>query len=134
MKALTLTEPFASLVAMQQKRVETRSWSTDYRGPLAIHAAKGYPKWAKETAEEFSDFLQYETGSWDAEITRGRILCIVELVDVRRTESARLHVPGKEYRFGDYGDGRFAWYLRYVSPVIGKPLVRGALSLWEWNP
>ena len=43
MKALTLTQPWASLVAIGAKRIETRSWSTPYRGLLAIHAAKGFP-------------------------------------------------------------------------------------------
>jgi activating signal cointegrator 1 len=46
--ALTLTQPWATLVAIGEKRVETRSWGTKYRGPLAIHAAKGFPKWARE--------------------------------------------------------------------------------------
>lgn len=41
MKTLTLTQPWASLVALGAKRIETRSWMTSYRGPLAIHAAKG---------------------------------------------------------------------------------------------
>ena len=45
MKALTLTQPWASLVERQAKRVETRSFYVSYRGPLVIHAAKGYPKW-----------------------------------------------------------------------------------------
>lgn len=40
MKALTLWQPWASLVALGVKTIETRSWSTSYRGPLAIHAAK----------------------------------------------------------------------------------------------
>jgi activating signal cointegrator 1 len=40
MKALTLWQPWASLVAFGVKTIETRSWSTKYRGPLAIHAAK----------------------------------------------------------------------------------------------
>jgi activating signal cointegrator 1 len=48
MKAITLTQPWATLVAIGAKRIETRSWPTNYRGPLAIHAAKGFPKWAKE--------------------------------------------------------------------------------------
>lgn len=38
LKALTLHQPWASLVACGAKTVETRSWSTKYRGPLAIHA------------------------------------------------------------------------------------------------
>jgi hypothetical protein len=41
-KAITLQQPWASLIALGAKSVETRSWSTAYRGPLAIHAGK---KW-----------------------------------------------------------------------------------------
>jgi hypothetical protein len=40
MKAITLHQPWASLVAVGAKRIETRAWSTSYRGPLAIHAGK----------------------------------------------------------------------------------------------
>lgn len=40
MKAITLYQPWATLIAIGAKTVETRSWSTTYRGPLAIHAAK----------------------------------------------------------------------------------------------
>lgn len=39
MRGLTLTQPWAQLVAADAKRIETRSWRTHYRGPLAIHAA-----------------------------------------------------------------------------------------------
>src|SRR6202030_2406661 len=49
MKALTLTQPWATLVAIGAKRIETRSWPTLYRGPLAIYAAKRFPKWAQDT-------------------------------------------------------------------------------------
>lgn len=41
MKAVTLTQPWATLVAIGAKQIETRSWPTNYRGPLAIHAGKG---------------------------------------------------------------------------------------------
>lgn len=41
MKALTLTLPWAPFVMWGAKWIETRSWATSYRGPLAIHAAKG---------------------------------------------------------------------------------------------
>ncbi len=40
MRGLSLWQPWASLIALLIKRIETRSWSTTYRGPLAIHAAK----------------------------------------------------------------------------------------------
>ncbi len=44
MKAITLHQPWATLVAVGAKRIETRSWATSYRGPLAIHAARTTPQ------------------------------------------------------------------------------------------
>lgn len=60
MKAITLTQPWATLVALDAKRIETRSWSTKYRGPLAIHAAKGFPKEAQQLllVEPFASALE----------------------------------------------------------------------------
>ena len=43
MKALTLHQPWANLVALGHKQIETRSWATKYRGALAIHAGKYFP-------------------------------------------------------------------------------------------
>lgn len=40
MRAITIRQPWASLIAAGVKTIETRSWSTKYRGPLAIHAGK----------------------------------------------------------------------------------------------
>jgi hypothetical protein len=39
-KVLSLWQPWASLIALGVKTIETRSWATKYRGPLGIHAAK----------------------------------------------------------------------------------------------
>jgi hypothetical protein len=43
MEALTLHQPWATAIAEGIKTIETRSWSTSYRGPLAIHAGKRMP-------------------------------------------------------------------------------------------
>ncbi|MFN5288139.1 MAG: ASCH domain-containing protein [Planctomyces sp.] len=40
MKALSIRQPFASLIAAGKKTVELRTWYTHYRGPLLICAAK----------------------------------------------------------------------------------------------
>lgn len=47
MKALTLHQPWASLVPLGFKTIETRSWATRHRGPIAIHAAARVPSWAR---------------------------------------------------------------------------------------
>lgn len=43
MKVLSLLQPWASLVVLGHKKIETRSWKTDYRGEILIHASVGKP-------------------------------------------------------------------------------------------
>ena len=52
MKALSMTQPWASLVAIGQKKIETRSWRTPYRGLLAIQGAKTWPDGARRLCFE----------------------------------------------------------------------------------
>lgn len=70
MKALTLTQPFATLVAIGAKKIETRSWNTNYRGLLAIHAAKNIPTEFRQlwTIEPFAATLKGVL--WDSYKTR----------------------------------------------------------------
>lgn len=143
MKTLTLTQPWATLVAIGAKRIETRSWSTQYRGPLAIHAAKGFPKWAQETCQEetFKTVLGTKVGS---ALTVGCVLATCELIDVLPMEATGC-LPGvfddypdlktpQELEFGDYAAGRWAWILDKVKPMEKPVPARGALGLREWNP
>lgn len=136
MKALTLTQPWATLVALREKRVETRSWATNYEGPLAIHAAKGFPGWAKETCEyEEPFFTSLQSGgiSTVKQLPLGKMLCIVKLLGCRRTEDVRAQLDEKELTFGDYSDGRFAWFFEFVEIIPEQPIAIGHLGLWEWS-
>ena len=149
MKAITLTQPWATLVAIGAKRIETRSWRTPYRGSLAIHAAKGYPSWAKETCftEPFASVLD-AAGIYKQAMPRGIVLATCRLIACVPTRdlhlgrivecdpSARCEpfpITEQELAFGDYSPGRWAWLL---ADVIAFPIpipARGALSLWEWR-
>jgi hypothetical protein len=44
MKAISLIQPYATLIMLGLKTNETRSWDTKYDGPLVIHASAGKPK------------------------------------------------------------------------------------------
>ena len=44
MKVLTIKQPWATLIMQGDKRFEFRSWQTNYRGDLLIHAGKGIDK------------------------------------------------------------------------------------------
>ena len=138
MKAITLTQPWATLVAMGAKQVEPRSWSTAYRGQIAIHAAKGYPKEARELCETepFKSILLPAPlmGLPAPGDCLGMMLCVCDLWACKPVEKVRWTLSVTELAFGDYSDGRFAWGSR-VTRVLDRPLpVRGALGLWEWQP
>jgi hypothetical protein len=40
MKALSIEQPWANMIASGEKTIETRTWSTDYRGPILIVSSK----------------------------------------------------------------------------------------------
>ena len=126
MKALTLTQPWATLVATGAKQIETRSWSTRYRGPLYIHAAKGFPTYAKDFAREV-----YGNPAVVPYIPLGAIVGRVYLLDVVHVEDL-LALSIQEAKYGDYSPGRFAWILTNIEQLEPIPC-RGALGLWEFN-
>lgn len=133
MKAITLTQPWATLVAIGAKTIETRSWSTNYRGELAIHAAKGFPvdcKWLC-FGEPFRTLL-YEHGYHHPDqLPRGLVIATARLVNVRATSD--LVVSPLEEALGDFSDGRFGWLLANVQR-IEPTAARGSLGLWDWIP
>ena len=72
MKVLSIKEPFATLIKDGVKIYETRSWKTNYRGEIYIHASKSLSK--SENVETANKYLK-------SEINPGYILCRCELVD-----------------------------------------------------
>lgn len=100
MKALTIRQPWASLVALGVKTILTRSWSTRYRGPLAIHAGKAWPVPVAEwqvphdrglgpmvermaMVERMVDPADPVTRRWETLHTpRGAVVAVADLVDV----------------------------------------------------
>ena len=133
MKVLSLTQPWASLVAYGAKKFETRSWSTTYRGPLAIHAAKGFPKRARELCftEPFKAAL---AGITEADLPRGTIIATVELYNVTPMGSLNfLLVNEWEAAFGDWSADRYVWILRNVHQLPYPIPAKRMLGLWKYE-
>ncbi len=129
MKALTLTQPWATLVALGAKRYETRSWRTAYRGPLAIHAAKGFP-WQATTYAYTDPQVRGVVPDHELPYPRGVVLCIVTLMDCRRIEDLTA-LSIQERAFGDYGPGRWAWQLTDLQLLNSPYPCKGSLGLWN---
>jgi activating signal cointegrator 1 len=154
MNVITLTQPYATLVAIGAKKVETRSWATSYRGPLAIHAAKGLGEGGSRAFavriwnEPFQGVLQaagYELFLPEGKkIPLGAIVAVCELVEVYEilpgvtgfyAEDSSIHfdLTDQERAFGNYTPGRFAWLLSGVRALPEPIPARGALGLWNYE-
>ena len=88
MKAITIWQPWASLIACGAKKYETRSWPTKYRGPIAIHAAakepRTLPQEVREALRRYAEHVGQnclKLGQLD-ELPRGAIIATAELVNV----------------------------------------------------
>ena len=60
MKTLTIKQPFATLIVEGLKEYEFRTWKTNYRGEILIHAGKGVDKKAMKRYEYLG--LEYPKG------------------------------------------------------------------------
>jgi hypothetical protein len=148
MKAITILQPYASLIACGAKKIETRSWPTKYRGTIAIHAGLSHKYSGKVREAPFYEALCHDKNSnvcykWDSmpdSLPYGIVIAIADLIDcIEINEShiyyLKLHLKdgvGNEYAFGDYEIGRYAWILDNVRKIDPVP-AKGMQRLWEWE-
>ena len=122
MKAITIKEPFASLIIEGHKKYEYRSWKTKYRGKILIHAGLGkYPG-------DMSRFDSYEFSP-----NKGFILGEAEIVDcILVTEEIKKELLKEDPIINKHAEGyafKLANIKKYNKPIPAK----GKLSLWEFN-
>ena len=155
MKAISLHQPWASLIAVGVKTVETRT-----RKPpaglmgqrIAIHAAKRPMKEAEYA--DFTDAMN-EIGSATLdgqEFPLGAIVATARLADAWQVaytsldlDAPEVHPDGYPQVFGDadetckadpYGDfsvGRWLWFLEDVEAVTPPVPEKGRQGFWEWR-
>ena len=118
MKALSLWQPWASLIYDGRKTIETRQWELVYRGPLAIHAAQHVEK----------DACKIFGYNWRT-IPRGAILCIVSVQGCVRFPHA-LAVPD---RYGDFTEGRFGIFMTMLEKFPVPIPAKGKQGIWHWE-
>lgn len=135
MKAVSLWNPWALLVALGAKTFETRSWATNYRGPLVIHAAKYFTDEEKMYClrPHFRECLKQGGYNTLSSLPLGAALAVVDLVDCVPTSRIKDALSDRERAFGNYAPGRWAWKLTNVR-MLAEPLpYRGAQGLWQWT-
>lgn len=159
MNAITLREPWASLVAIGAKKIETRSWPAPASlvgQRIAIHAAKGLTEFEFRAAthgaigealhesgvpiyplvddDDRRTLLQLAFGD-----TRGCVIATAVLADCVQFNAERVDFIARslgadELSFGDFTPGRYGWYLVEVERLPEPIPAKGALGVWEWTP
>jgi hypothetical protein len=135
-KAISLTQPWATLVAIGEKKIETRSWQTRHRGPIAIHAAKNFPADCRDLTRThpFSTALIKHGVRRVSDLPLGQVVAIAELrTCVQLPAAAAPKDPSWERAFGDYSRGRWIWILENVVRLSVPMGAKGAQGVWDWD-
>lgn len=134
MKALSLWNPWAVMMAKSLKLIETRSRPISHRGPLVICSTIRTPSWV------FNDLQPNEGLYWKTQgfserwetLPSGVGLCVVEVYGCVPTESLRGLLSLREANAGDYTPGRFAIMTRDCRPFFRPIPCKGKQGLWEF--
>jgi hypothetical protein len=123
MKALTICQPYAELIARGEKPIENRTWPTRYRGPIAIHASKSR-SWMEPEDDE-----QYPGMAFGAVVAVADLVACLHLGDPpgfrwpERWERLARH---------EHTNGPWCFVLENVRRIEPVPC-RGAQGFWEWE-
>ena len=154
MKAITIWQPWATALALGIKHNETRSWETNYRGPIAIHAAKrndarlrgiwmdvsnamsdaGHDYFIRQVLNGGPYYIEYRDDKREVicDLEFGAIIATANLVEcIPITPEYLSTLSSVERCLGDYTLGRFAWVLEDVVMLEEAIPCRGQQRLWE---
>lgn len=132
MRVLSVKEPFASLISLGIKKIETRSWKTNYRGEIYIHASltKNIIK-DKKRKEKLLNLLPENYN-----FKQGSIICKAILKDCIYMDEEFINniKKGKiEYLCGHYEIGRYAWILDDIKILDEEIPAKGKLGIWNFD-
>ena len=119
MKALTLKQPWATLISEGLKEYEFRSWKTSYRGKLLIHAGLGIDK---KEANEFNYYYP-----------KSRVVALVELIDCIKIDDKfnKMIKDKKSIVYGSKERNGYAWKIKLIKKIDDNKEVKGKLGLWN---
>jgi len=142
MRALTVRQPYASLLALGIKKMETRTRDTKIRGSIAIHAGLAMPcrigeriKFGEFEVERdsLSGLLLRGPGMWPYRLPVGAIVGIGDLFQTRRTESLEHRPDERERSLGSHDPGNWAWSITSMSRILNPITATGSLGWWNWD-
>lgn len=130
-KCLTISQPWASLIADGSKWIENRSWPTKYRGTLVIHAGKGSQYLSKDELKEYPTGCVIAVCRLVACVRLQQVLHIANSPGSERDE----RIPGSsrtwlQAAMNQHAEGPWCWILEDAWPCKPVP-IRGGQKIWQ---
>ena len=125
MKVITLKQPWATLVAEGYKKYEFRTWKTNYRGEILIHAGKGIDKEGMKRVNKLN--LEYPQSKILAKVT---ISDCIELNPEKNKEIINDNPLVYGNKFDRTG---YAWKLENIEKINSESIIPGKLGLWNYE-
>lgn len=124
MKALSINQPFASLILNPPhvKRVENRTWHTNYRGPLLIHAGKS------------RTWLKSWTAALPEPMPMGAIVGVVGLVECVHIGAVQEGLAPESLRWilnHEWASGPWCWVLENCRAFADPVPYLGCIGLFD---
>ncbi len=125
MKALTIKEPWATLIVDGYKKYEFRSWKTNYRGKILIHAGMSLES---DTLKRFKNY--------NLTCSKGAIIGEADLVDCIKVDEEFINelrkIDSVVYALSNHSEN-YAWKLENIIKYDNPICVKGKLGLWNYD-
>ena len=133
MKAISLLQPWASLVVMGVKKIETRNWRTTHRGNILIHASQGKAGSIFAVEPPFKKYIpDFKKLPFGAIVGQATITDVIRIEMLDMADELINCLTMEEKAFGDYSEGRYSWILEDHKQFYKPIPARGTLSIWEY--
>lgn len=130
MKAITIKQPWASLIAHGIKDIENRTWKTNYRGKVLIHAGNQKKFNIALTDEQCIKASPVLAEAVKGTMPFGAIIGEVKIIDCVLCHNSIWAEHAKN------GTSKQIWNWVLTKPVLyDVPIenVKGKLSFWDYN-
>ena len=125
MKAITVKQPWADAILLFGKCWENRSWVTNYRGKLAIHAGLGWDQTGVDFIKRIHSHRISDVFFQEATKRKGMIVGITDLVGCFRLSDQ------PKGSFGPWATGPNCWKLNAPRTLLFPIVISGAQGLWN---
>lgn len=142
MKVISIMQPWASLIVMGAKKIETKNWKTHHRGPLLIHANMT-DRYSKQLCSlpPYNKFIRHWT-----DLPYGSIIGQVNLQTCEPAEDIQhliykkqqiifgefINIPADELHFGNFSN-KYGWIFSDAFQFQQTIEASGKMKMWDFN-